>query len=1139
MYSYYEDENMSGKKLTDLKNDEEFLSDALTFLRGSRKNYKEEDLQGMSGEDVVYDVLNHFRTQIANEVTMAKDYYYIDNDKTSQAEKEAFGRLMFAFDRAEGEGILDGGGAAILDYGLGFASAPSTFATVAAVPFTGGAGSVAAQTAKQGTLMTLRALAKKNIGRATMTAAMDGALAGASQYGLEKIKQKAGREIGIDYDVNQTAVGAAAVLGGAVSGTASIIMGNRQTKAAERLATTIATGEKKKVKELAEAAKKAETAIKRVKSREEAKLFDFTSMKILRSIDPKLVEEGMDLKKTLLSEGLDDGLIGGLDRSVVKRLGAAAYELAGKLGVKPEEGQRITEYLARAVEEGHGAQLFDDVADKYGLTRRQLSAVYAAEVSEAAKLLATQRNLVTNGGVKISKLSVDAFRQKLDMLYDEGMSQISGREATELTQAQLDAMSGVGGKVWRGFKNLEDARRAFMTSQPATTMRNNIFGGLNAGIDTVDQIFLAAIKRVKGDKAAARSTLRNSAKTLTYLTDDHYVAEALTTMLSQEAPEKMSRVFLNAAQAEAATQGNTRLGRLGSAANVLNTMSDHVFKRAVIASVVDRELGTLGNKQLGTSVMDMLEKGTISQLPDNILDKALNESFAFTFQRRFGGKDASGLNQAAGKAIKFIHDSGLTVAIPFPRYIASQAKFISDYTGLTIARRLASGKKAIDEDYARFMTGAAMFAGAYAIQRGNIEKGREWYEAEAYDGQPYNAQAAWGPAAFTQWSANLIARIMEGKETKTGPELIREANKILVGTEFRPNAGIADKWVQAIGAGDLTPVFDSVGDYFASYTYPLAVVKDFYGQFDSRSSFFPETRDPTVTSYYVNIPIFETGFNLRMSTFQRMSRQLPDFNLNEMSKALKDTTGIDLGETHMKGLLKYLGGASRTQYQTMLDPTNGDTGYDMVRFDIFSDGPIRVNNPMAKQLTGLVGVQPKNELQRELSRLQIDPFTLYNPYREKNPALEVLTQAALQGVLPAMVKQDVMDRPDYATATDAVKKRAITKYVKTLITEKRNVAEDVLRKQQGKSPDFDAYIRGEVQAMSYREQNDADLHWEAFRDSFGYSDMSYEEALQSIRKDPELDEQEKESRQTTLSLMYLTGQKTVDKAFREFGKLAK
>jgi len=380
---------------------------------------------------------------------------------------------------------------------------------------------------------------------------------------------------------------------------------------------------------------------------------------------------------------------------------------------------------------------------------------------------------------------------------------------------------------------------------------------------------------------------------------------------------------------------------------------------------------------------------------------------------------------------------------------------------------------------------------------------------------------------------------MEGKETKTGPELIREANKILVGTEFRPNAGIADKWVQAIGAGDLTPVFDSVGDYFASYTYPLAVVKDFYGQFDSRSSFFPETRDPTVTSYYVNIPIFETGFNLRMSTFQRMSRQLPDFNLNEMSKALKDTTGIDLGETHMKGLLKYLGGASRTQYQTMLDPTNGDTGYDMVRFDIFSDGPIRVNNPMAKQLTGLVGVQPKNELQRELSRLQIDPFTLYNPYREKNPALEVLTQAALQGVLPAMVKQDVMDRPDYATATDAVKKRAITKYVKTLITEKRNVAEDVLRKQQGKSPDFDAYIRGEVQAMSYREQNDADLHWEAFRDSFGYSDMSYEEALQSIRKDPELDEQEKESRQTTLSLMYLTGQKTVDKAFREFGKLAK
>jgi hypothetical protein len=1119
---------MKDRKLSDLKNDREFLTDAVTFLRSSRKGYSDDDLRGMTGDDIVYDVLEHFRIQSTNEMTMAKDYYFLENDKTKDNEKQSFGRLMYAFDNAKGEGLLDGGGAKIFDYAEGVLTAPTTYATALSIPFTGGAGGAAAQGTKQASLMALRGLAKKQLGKAALVGSIDGAIAGASQYGLEKIKQQAGKEIGEDYDVSAINVGAAAVLGAGVSGAASYIGQGRQTKAAQRLSDTIARGRDLKVKELAEATAKADAALKRKMSREEAKLFDFTSMKILRSIDPALVKEGMDVKKTLLSEDLPDGLIGGFDRDTIKRLGAASYELAGKLGVKPEEGQRITEYLARAMEDGTGQSIFKEVREKYGLSSRQMSAAYAAEVSEAARLLATQKNLVSNGGVKIKKLDAEDFRKKLDMLYDEGMSSISGREATELTAAQLDAMTGVTGKVWRGFKNIEDARRAFMTSQPATTMRNNIFGVAMTGIDMVDQIYAAGIRAVRGDRAAAASTFKNSAANLSYLTKDYYVAEALTTMLAQEAPEKMSRVFLEAAQAEAGVVKNTRLARLGHAANTLNTMSDHVFKRAVIAGTVDRELGKLGNEQLGKSLMEMLEKGTISQLPDDILDKALNESFAFTFQRRFGGKNESDLNKFVGKSIKFVHDTGLTVAIPFPRYIASQAKFISDYTGLTIARR--GFTKATDEEYSKFMTGATMFAGSYMIQKDNIEAGREWYEGESYDGQIYNAQAALGPAAMTQWTANLVARIMNGEETKDAGALIREANKILVGTEFRPNAGIADKWVRAVQSGDITPVLDSVGDYFSSYTYPAAVLKDFYGQFDPRSSYLPETRDPTVTSYYVEIPMTDMGFNVRLSTFQRMTRQLPDFNFGDME--LPEGVTPDMA----RSMFKYAGAAARTQYQTMVDPTKGDTGYDMIRFDIFSDGPIRVQNPMQKQLTGLVGVQPKNELQREMSRLQIDPFQLYNPYREKNPALEVLTQAALQGTLPAAIKADLLDLEEYKNAEPSMKKRAIQEYVKNKITSTRQTSEEILKGMQGKSPDFDAYIRGEVQAMTFKEARDADLHWEGIRGDLGYEGMNHKQALKFIQSDTELDDMEKQARQTTLNMIYLAGQKETTKVLRSIGK---
>lgn len=1130
MATYYEKDFMQGKKLSDLKDNEEFLTDALTFLRSKRKNYTEEDLQGMSGEDVVYDVLEHFRIQTTNEMTMAKDYYFIDDHQTPEQEKQAFGRLMYAFDNAEGEGLLDAGGAKIKDYAEGIVTSPSTIGAAALSVFTGGGSLAAQQAGRQATLMGLRGLAKKQLGRAALVGAMDATVAGGSAYGLERLKKRTGQEIGEDYDVNMANVGAAAVLGGTLSGVGSIIAQKSQGKKIGELAYTIQKGQSKNIKETAKAVEEAEKAIRRTMTKEQSKLFSFTTEKVLRSIDPALVKEGMDVKKFILSEDLPDGLIGGLDRGVVKRLGAAAFDLAERIGVKPEAGQRITERLALAIQDGDGEEIFSKVAEKYGLSNRQLSAAYAAEVSEAAKILATQSNLVSRGGAKVTKVDAKKFRDQLDDLYDRGMSSVSGREASELDAAQLEAMTGVTGRIWRNFKKIEDGRRAFMTSQPATTMRNNIFGGAMVGIDIVDQIFAAGIRAVKGDTAAAASTMKNSLKTFQYLTKDPYVAEALTTMLSKEAPEKMSRVFLTAAQAEATVVKETGLARLGNAVNVLNTMSDHVFKRAVITSTIDRELGKLGNERLGKSVMEMLEKGTISQLPDDILDKALNESFAFTFQRRFGGKDASKANQAAGKAIKFVHDYGLTVAMPFPRYIASQAKFISDYTGLTVARRGLT--KATDEEYAKLMTGAVGFAGAYMIQKDNIEAGREWYEAEGYDGQIYNAQAALGPAAMDHYIANWVARWMNGDETKGMDAFIRDGIKIGLGTEFKPNAGLVGKMVQAQEAGDWTPILDEIGDYFGSFTYPLAVLKDFHGQFDARASYYPETRDPTNTSYYVEIPLTETGFNIRMATFQRMARQLPDFNLNEMSKTLKDATGIDLGETQIGGLLKHLGGATRTQYQTMYDPTKGDTGYDMIRFDIFGDGPLRVRDPMGKQLTGLVGQQPKNALQRELSRLQIDPFKLYNPYREKNSTLEVLTQARLQGRLAALADKFVISQPNYPEADNDWKKLTLTRFVKDQISLAREESTQILKNMQGKSTDWDTYIKGEVLAMSRSERQKAEMMWEMLREPLGYGGVSYSKAQDMIQSDPNLDEKQKQARSTTLAMQYLTGEDILEKQLR-------
>ena len=97
-FSYYTPENMQDKKLSDLKSDPAFLTDAVTFLKSNRKGYKPEDIKDMSADDVVSEVLEHFRYQTANEVTIAKDIYFMNDDSVDTKQRESFGRLMFAFE---------------------------------------------------------------------------------------------------------------------------------------------------------------------------------------------------------------------------------------------------------------------------------------------------------------------------------------------------------------------------------------------------------------------------------------------------------------------------------------------------------------------------------------------------------------------------------------------------------------------------------------------------------------------------------------------------------------------------------------------------------------------------------------------------------------------------------------------------------------------------------------------------------------------------------------------------------------------------------------------------------------------------------------------------------------------------------
>ncbi len=1138
MSDYYTPEKMQDKKLSDLKKDRAFLADAITFLKSDRKGYTDEELRKKSASDITYDILEHFRIMNTNEVSMGRDYFFVSDNNVKETDKQAYARLYSAFDVAKGEGLLDNRGAKIFDYVEGVATAPSTFASVAAIPLTGGTGTAAIQASKVGTLEGLKKITKNLIKRGVMASTLEGSVAASAQLGEEIIKQKSKKTIGEDYKISKGNIALAGATGLTLGAAGYAIPARQQYKGAKRLIDTVKAGDAAKTARHASAAQRAVDDLQKHASTAEGRRYiRFTKNKLLAAIDPKLVEEGMSAKINILSKDLPDGLIGGLDRQTIQRLGAAAVELTRTIKsynpeFKPEKGMRVTEFLANAIDQGFGVDMFDSIAGKYGLSRRQLAAVFAAEYSEAARTLVSAKQFKTASGKVITgREAVEAagkFRDKLDELYDMGMSTVSGRDAQELKDAQMQI--GATRKVFRSLKNIEDTRRAFMTSQPATTMRNNIFGVAMTGIDILDQFNLYAIQKVTG-KGNAAATRQGTTDILKYLTKDQYVADALVYSLKEDAPELMKRAFYEAAQAEAGTIRDTKLAKLGTAVNTLNTMSDHVFKKAVVAGTIDREL-----KKQGSSLYKYLEEGRISEISDDIINKALDDSLAFTFQRRFGGKDASDTNKAVKKVIDLVHNTGMTTIIPFPRYMASQAKFINDYFLLNTLRR---GTGQTQEAVAKQMSGAMMFAGAYMVQKDNITNGLQWFEEQLTNKDVTNAQAAMGPAAPVHYVANQLARVSMGMPNKLQDDtglFLKDMTKLMVGSEFRPGGTIVDETVRtaqsiADGKPNYQPVMKLLGDYFSTYTYPAAVVKDFYGQFDPRSAYIPQTLDATVSLADMGGP---NSPNLYL--YGRFAKSLPDFNLNEMSKNLKNVTGIDLGETEMQGLLKFMGSSTRTHFQ-MMDPDNRDTGYDAVRHDIYGDGPLRQLNPLLKQITGFTREPPKNALKLEMARLEIDPFKIYNPYAEKNSALELFTQQMLQGKLAEDMENYITTDSIYLSSDFDVRRGLLEERIRAKIKDTRADAKFILsdfaaKKEEYRS-DFNAYVRGEYKALGPKQKEEAERGWSIQNKRYGFPGLTVQESAERIDTDPELDDDEKETRKSILMLWYIQAGKTYAKAERE------
>ena len=1030
-------QNAEGLSFMDLKDDPEFQKDLVRFFNGNRYKYNRDEIVKLGPEGLAYKFAEHMRYQGTNEATAVKDLYYVkDNRNNTVDELAAFGRLMSAWDGSEKAGT--GPWTAAQDYMGAIASAPSTWASLAAIPATLGAGAVAGQlakqTAQQGTKLLLRKtladiiakktgaeVLKKGVTSTTLKGAgLAAATEGALGYGMVETQEATREQVIEDYQgmtpqQKALAVGFQSAFGGVVGGFgtwANVKSANsaidtlyRQQQEIEKSATA---GAKNAVKTLQ--GKLTNTASKKklgdVVSRI-VKMTELLEQKVAPKqtkdpLDPTRVAEGTDIRAQIFAENPNTPIIGGLSSKTLQGITAAASDIVDKLDIGPNE--RISSAIATALskESSEAGSIttkeITDILNDYAITREEFSNVFLSELSEAGKILGQAGQVSrTLDAFKPTKYkgektrNAEALLSDITVLGKVGVSTIDDILAQQTIAEASKSTAGM--KVLNVFRELDAARIAYMTSQFATTARNVGFSVARLGVDASDQVFkslLTGTARAFGSEVP-KSPARGIFSMMKGMTLDKDMALVARTMLEEDMPAQYKKLFRDTQRVEVATGSNNMLAKSARFVNVLNSATDHVFKQAAFFASLDRQLGAAG-----TTFRDFAESGqTFMDLDPAILERAGRDALDFTFQKGYENDDTAFGNAAnyvigLNRKLPFVV-SGLA-EMPFPRYVANHMEFIFDYIPLLGGSKgtaellgkvyykdpdfMFSKDKGQIERWSKQLTGTMLLTGAYYARSTQGAETEFSSFKLSEEGDVANMAPMLGALNGHMLMADLLYRYNNDIPLPTDTRILKDMGEVVAGmSSLGFNTGMVQAMGDSIEKGGLTEVAKrKLADVVATFTYPAAMAKDFLGQYDPEKSY----------TWYNPDMLGDANILYDLDTWgeftSRVSKNIPKYD--------------------------WLGHAKYVNKSTTLP-----------RYSIFNPRPIGAINPAMKQIMG-VDVRSQSSIQKELARLGLKEFELYRNSRVKNPVIRYVVEERLAKSLnQEFLRWSSQDRPELNDAS--------------------------------------------------------------------------------------------------------------------------
>jgi len=1023
---YNQQEEINKEKLI---KDEQFLDDATAFLI-DRGGYDAEDL--MSAENVYENYMEHFRFQNVNEVTAVNDLLYAQN--ADEESKERFARLMDTYDKMDS----DLGFAAAGDYVAGVLSAPSTYAGI----FTGGGAKVGALAAQQGVKLGIREILKRGAaGQALRSAATKGAVRAGAVEGTIGAGQVAAQEqTRVELDMQDDIRGGAVALGAAAGAIPGSIFGaaaQTQRAVTENVAERVLKITEKQSARAAEHANRTttkqvfeddatgktalnvyENLVSRKKAIEETFPEVETGRKIKETLKPDDAELVDAPELTIAGKKLNEAaqaarpkmpLVASLEEKSLQNLAAFATKLMDR--IEPLEGERFASILGRALKsEFYNPDSLRALAKDFGLKVSDLGPLLAAEFSQAGKTLKVASQL--------SQAEKKARLDELDTI-DAFLA-----EAVEITNPAREAVEAIDDEIGKGLlgkandvlRRINKARIGLMTVQLATTTRNVTNGYMRNYVYAFDNLG-AGLYNKTFTKAAAKQRLKK--KDIFNPTDEQIKAEAERAVRLGNAQLRTaydSFMFkdlmgITTAETRALTRlmqderfGKSEAGKLlfmemGDVAdhakmgggiltvarklNTLNTMSDNMFKRAILSRELNKAILAGGYEE---GLNGVLKKGRFGDVDEDLIAKGMEEAIDFTYQTgRFQGKEGA-FNSVADTFIQASSTQLGSTFVPFPRYLVNQFRFFYEHTpilGMVDAFGILN-KSDFDQRIGKQLGGAMMLTGLYALRANHGDETTGPFEYKNPFGTGIvDAQASLGPFSAHAFAADAIYRYFNADKISR-PAKIRDFVKALGGGQFRPTGlalvdGLFDTYQSGIKDGELDTKLEEMGarflgNYMNTYTVGAGVLKDVVATLDPDMRIVADNTDVKFWPY----------------VFKQATRSFP--------REITEEESTFFGR-------KRLESPTRTT-------------------------DVRMVNPFMRQITGLAQQEPRNLAEREFDRLGLEYFEI-SPRKVKggiqSSELTKEARANMGAYVEGAIQDYIMNNPEYYGLGSDIEKKAALK----------------------------------------------------------------------------------------------------------------